>query len=58
MSGRFGIGEGSLHRCCIKVMDYLVDISPTIIKFPATDEEKEKSASDFKAVNEQINIII
>ena len=51
MSGRFGIGEGSLHRCCAKVMDYLVEISPTIIKFPGNDEQKEKSSSDFKAVS-------
>lgn len=45
------MSESSFHRILQRVLDFLIDIAPTIIKFPTTQEEKERVEADFKDVS-------
>ena len=50
VANRFGMGISTFHRCAERVMDYLIDISPKIIKFPETEKEKEEAAASFEQI--------
>jgi hypothetical protein len=50
VAAKFSIGESTFHRQCARVMDYLNDIAPTIIKFPDSKEKKAAIAQQFEQV--------
>ena len=50
VAAQFSIGESTFHRQMIRVVNYLVNIAPNIIKFPQSDEEKAMLASQFERV--------
>ncbi|KAB0802301.1 hypothetical protein PPYR_04487 [Photinus pyralis] len=47
---RFNITESSFHRAKNRVMDFLMELGPTIIKFPRTEKEKQHLADNFRKV--------
>lgn len=46
----FGISESTAHNIINIFMDFLVEIAPTIIYMPSTDDEKEKATFEFSKV--------
>ncbi|XP_063223145.1 putative nuclease HARBI1 [Bacillus rossius redtenbacheri] len=57
VASRFGVGESTIHRNCDRVMNFLVHIAPTVIKFPRTQEEKVKAAKDFLEVSGRHHVV-
>lgn len=47
---QFSIGESTFHRQMARVMNYLVDIAPRVIKFPETEDEKATITHQFEEV--------
>lgn len=50
VSSRFGMGESTLHRCMSRVQDFLIEIAPSVIKLPKTDEQKEQISALIETV--------
>lgn len=51
MAGRFGVAESTFHGVMNRVLEFLCDLTPDVIKFPAdlnrlTDDFKKVSSSD------------
>ena len=40
----------ALHRCMSRVQDFFIQIAPSVIKLPTTDEQKEQIAVSFETV--------
>ncbi|CAN7981626.1 unnamed protein product [Ixodes pacificus] len=47
VAGRFDLGESTLHRMIVRVIDLLLIIGPRIVKFP---DDLERLSRDFEAV--------
>ncbi|KAJ8953440.1 hypothetical protein NQ318_023559 [Aromia moschata] len=47
VSSRFNMSESTFHSICTRLLNFLNDISPNVIKFPNTVEEKQQAASEF-----------
>ena len=50
VAAQFCIGESTFHRQCGRVMNYLNDIAPNVIKFPETVKEKTSITQQFEQV--------
>ncbi|XP_062559813.1 putative nuclease HARBI1 [Armigeres subalbatus] len=46
----FNFSESSFYKCLNNILDFLYDISKTIIRFPEVEAEKEEIATDFRSV--------
>lgn len=51
VADRFGIAASSGHSICTRIMLFLYDLAPNVIKFPETPEEKIKISEEFFKVN-------
>lgn len=49
----FGFGTSAFFEGSIRVMLFLVDLSPEVIKMPSTRAEKERTAAQFEEVTDK-----
>lgn len=45
MAGRFGVAESTFHSMMDRVLEFLCDLAPDVIKFPA---DLDRLAEDFE----------
>ncbi|XP_055838409.1 putative nuclease HARBI1 [Episyrphus balteatus] len=46
----FNISTASMFNILIRLLEFFFEVSPNFIKFPATDEEKQRAAAKFKQI--------
>ncbi len=46
----FGMVESTIYVCSQRVMSFLMDIAPSIIRFPVTQQEKQQAEEEFRQV--------
>lgn len=50
MAQRFGIAVSTLHVILERVMTFLLELAPSVIRMPATGEEKDFISTEFMKV--------
>ncbi|XP_065084912.1 putative nuclease HARBI1 [Ochlerotatus camptorhynchus] len=53
----FNMSESSFFKCLNRILDFLYDVSKTIIRFPDSTAEKERIATDFRSISGFPNVI-
>ncbi|KAK4886311.1 hypothetical protein RN001_002582 [Aquatica leii] len=51
VAGRFGMAESTFHTCLKRILDYLIDIAPTFVSFPTSQEGKLHISRKFEDVS-------
>ncbi|XP_021703681.1 putative nuclease HARBI1 [Aedes aegypti] len=57
ISNLFNLSESSFYKSLNYVLDFFYDLSKSVIRFPESEHEKEKIASDFRGIAGFPNVI-
>lgn len=47
---RFDMQVGTVHNILTRVVNFLISLAPTVIRFPATEQEREENARKFRNI--------